>query len=142
MKKKGAVMEFSAERIEDLMSVYRSYIRQCDFIRMPDVYENIVNMPAKRFYVSDIRAALVVASIQRGENVLKEMRESKRKMFKEIYNRVIALKDKEPKLSLSQLCAIVVSQPAPEFYLTPGTAKVMICKERRKWKKKHRKSQL
>ena len=136
MKKKGAVMEFARERIDDLMNAYDSYLEKCKFIKMPDVYKSIVSMPAKRFYVSDTRAALVVASLMRGEPALKGMWQTKRRMYQDIYNRVLVLKDKKPNLSIVQLCAIVVAQPAPEFYITPGTAKVMICKIRREWKKR------
>ena len=32
-----------------------------------------------------------------------------------------------------ELCAKVIAQPAPKFYLTPGSAKVMVCKARKQW---------
>lgn len=131
MKNKGATMEYADERINDLYRAYKEYISHCDYIRMPEVYNAIVNMPAKRFWVSDIRAALVVAAIIRGEAVLDSMWPLKREMYSEIYHRVINLKNLNPNLPISQLCATVVSQPAPKFYLTPGSAKMMICK----WKK-------
>ena len=35
--------------------------------------------------------------------------------------------------SVSELCAMVVMQPAPKFYLTPGSAKMMVCKARKRW---------
>ena len=71
MKHKGAVMEYSMERMNDLMRAYDEYISSCDYIRMPEVYKVIVNMLSRRFWVSDIRAALVVSVMMRGENDLK-----------------------------------------------------------------------
>lgn len=133
MKHTGALMEYSKERSDALMSAYDEYIASCDFICMSDVYKTIVNMQSSRFWVSDKRAEVVVSAIMRGENILKCMRSLKREMYEEIYNRVLMLRKKEPHLSISQLCAIVVSQPAPKFYISPGTAKAIVCKSRKEW---------
>lgn len=135
MKHKGAVMEYSKERIDDLMRVYDEYISSCDYIRMPEVYEKIVNMPSSRFWVSDIRAALVISSMIRGDAHLEDMWPLRREMYEEIYRRVMALREEFPESSVSELCAIVVSRPAPKFYLTAGSAKMMICKNRKEWLK-------
>lgn len=133
MKHKGSTMEYSEERINDLMRTYDEYISSCDYIRMPDVYKHIVEMPSRRFWVSDIRAALVVSAIIRGEAVLEDMWPLKREMYLEIHRRVIELGKQKPNMSISELCSIVVAQPAPKFYLTPGSAKIMVCKARKKW---------
>lgn len=139
MKHKGALMEFSKERLDDLMRVYYEYIASCRHIRMDDVYKCIVNRPSKRFWVSDIRAALVVSAINRGEDCLKEMLPLKREMYMEIYRRVMNMKKKHPDMSVSELCSIVTMQQAPKYYITPGSAKMMICKERKRWIGKKRK---
>lgn len=54
-------------------------------------------------------------------------------MYEEIYNRVFKLQEECPELTISELCAKVIAQPAPKFYLTPGSAKVMVCKARKQW---------
>lgn len=131
MKHKGALAEYSQERSDDLMRAYDEYLTSCDYIRMPEVYNTIVNMPSARFWVSDKRAEVVVSAIMRGENVLQGMWSLKREMYEEIYRRVIALREKKPYLSTAKLCAIVVCEPAPKFYLTPGTAKAMVCKAKK-----------
>lgn len=132
MKHKGSTMEYAEERINDLLRAYDEYISSCEYIRMPEVYSTIVNMASRRFWVSDIRATKVVYAMMRGAK-LSGMRPLKREMFEEIFRRVFELRKKEPDLSVKDCCGIVVSQPAPKFYLTPGSAKVMICKARRKW---------
>lgn len=133
MKHKGALAEYSKERLDDLMRVYDEYLTSCGYIRMPEVYNTIVNMPSTRFWVSDKRAEVVISAIMRGENVLQGMWSLKREMYEEIYLRVIALRKKNPHLSTAKLCAIVVCEPAPKFYLTPETAKAMVCKARKEW---------
>lgn len=138
MKHKGALMEYSQERSDDLMRAYDEYISSCDYIRMHDVYNNIVDMPSRRFWVSDIRAALVVSAMMRGEADLDSMWPLKKEMYEEIYRRVIVMSAdfQHRNRTISELCAMVVMQPAPKFYLTPGSAKMMVCKARKEWIKK------
>ena len=132
MKHIGATMEFSEERMDDLMRAYDEYISSCDYIRMSEVYDRIVNMPSERFWVSDIRATNVICSMMRG-CMLGNMRPLKREMFEEIFNRVVSMRQKYPDMTVSACCSVVVAQPAPKFYLAPGSAKVMICKARKRW---------
>ncbi|MBQ8874693.1 MAG: hypothetical protein IJY60_05240 [Bacteroides sp.] len=136
MKHKGALMEYSQERSDDLMRAYDEYLASCEYISMPEVYNHIVNMPSKRFWVSDIRAALVISAMIRGEANLERMCPSKREMYEEIHSRVIVMRKDYPEKTVSELCAMVVMQPAPKFYLTPGSAKVMVCKARKEWIRK------
>ena len=133
MKHKVAIMEYSQERMDDLMRAYDEYISSCDYIRMPEVYNAIVNMPSRRFWVSDIRAALVISSIMRGDDNLSAMWPLRKEMYEEIYARVLKLKVEYPDLTVSELCSKVIAQPAPKFYLTPGSAKMMICKAKKRW---------
>ena len=125
-------MEYSAERMDDLMRAYDEYISSCAMVRMPEVYCAIVNMAAKRFYVSQTRAEKVLRDMMSGADI-SGMRPVKREMFMEIKRRVEELMARKPKLSLGECCAIVVEQPAPKFYLSPGSAKIMVCKARKKW---------
>lgn len=126
-------MEYSKERMDDLMRAYDEYVSSCNYIRMSEVYKVIVNMPSRRFWVSDIRAALVISAMMRGETDLNAMWPLKKEMYEEIYSRVLALWKEYPELTVSELCAKVIVQPAPKFYLTPGSAKIMVCKARKKW---------
>lgn len=131
-------MEYSQERSDELMRAYDDYIESCEYIRMPEVYNTIVNKPCSRFWVSDIRASLVVSAMIRGEAQLHKMRSLKREMYEEIYRRVMVLREDHPEKSIPELCAVVVMQPAPKFYIEPGSAKIMVCKARKEWIKRKR----
>ncbi|MCM1077767.1 MAG: hypothetical protein NC411_10455 [Bacteroides sp.] len=128
----GSTLEYSEERITALMVEYDRYIASCSYIRMSDVFDHIVNRPCPRFWVSDIRAAVVIAGMLKGGQ-LRNMRPSKREMFQEIFRRVCRLKAAHPSLPLSQLVAEVVSQPAPKFYLSPSSARIMVYKAKKEW---------
>lgn len=132
MKPHGSHFEYEALRNDNLMTVYHEIIVKANYVRMPDIYEMVANSPSRRFWVSEERAAIVVSAMMRGDK-LKKMRPLKREMYNEIYNRAMRLREKYPELPVSQLVAKVVEQPAPKFYLTPGSAKVLICKIRKEW---------
>lgn len=89
-------------------------------------------MPAARFWVSASRAAVVVASINRGD-MLHYMRPNKREMFFEIHRRVMELRKIYSGWSTPKLIEEVLAQPAPKFYLAPGSARVLILKARKQW---------
>lgn len=99
---------------------------------MPDVFKSVVEMPADRFWVSASRAAVVVARIMRGDK-LHSMRPNKREMFFEIHRRFVALRVKNTDWSAPRLIEAVIAQPAPKFYLAPGSARVLILKARKQW---------
>lgn len=139
MKHFGSKMVHSAERSDEMMREYDKLLRELRHIEMPDVYQKIASSPSSRFWVSDTRAALVVATIMKGDNTaLDKMNPLKKEMYLEIYRRTKEIQRTHPHLSLSELCARVVMQPAPKLYLTPGSVKIMVCKAREKWKERKR----
>jgi hypothetical protein len=139
MKNFGSVFEYEQERNRDLMRAYREELANSKFIRMPEIYKAVVDKPSSRFWVSEERAAIVISHMMRGGNI-DNMRPLKREMFKVIYQRVMELKRHHPQLPVYQLVFQVVSQRAPKFYLTPGSAKVIICKIKKRWKKERRRN--
>lgn len=128
----GSTLEYTEERITALMEEYDRYIASCEYIRMSEVFDHIVNQPCRRFWVSNIRAAVVVARMLKGCK-LKNMRPSKKEMFQEIFRRVCKMKEQFPSMPLFQLVAEVVAQPAPKFYLTASSAKIMVYKAKKEW---------
>ena len=132
MKPHGSHYEYEDQRNDNLMEVYHEIIVKANHVRMPDVYEKVANSPSRRFWVSEERATIVVSSMMRGDK-LKRMRPLKREMYNEIFRRVMALREQNTIMPISQLVAQVVEQPAPKFYLTPGSTKVLICKIRKEW---------
>lgn len=129
--------EFEEERNADLMRNFRSLITRCRHIHMPDVYSQLVRLPARRFWVSEKRAAVVVGRMMRGDD-LSDMRPRRAEMFREIYRRTMELRsrDGEDAASISRAVAEVVTGQAPSFYITENTAKAIICRLNRKARRK------
>lgn len=101
---------------------------------MADLYAEIVEWPAQRFYVSEERACSVIKRMQRGIGFLAGMHPLKRMMFVEINRRVAVLQKSQPGRSVRSLCRKVVMQPAPRFYLTSSSAKAILNGYRKKFK--------
>lgn len=124
----GCILEFTNERNKELMKAFRQTISKAEFIDVAEVSETIVNMPCSRFWVSEERALVVVASLLKGKNVLHAMRSTKREMFTEIFRRVVALQKQRPNAPLFELVTKVVNSPAPKFYMKPRCAMEIIYK--------------
>ena len=128
MKYRGCILEFTDERNKELMRAFRNAISQRNFIDISEISESIVNMPCSRFWVSEERALVVVTKLIKGKPVLDSMRPTKRELFTEIHNRVIALQQKHPDATLTELISKVVNSPAPKFYMRPRCAMEIIYK--------------
>lgn len=145
MKRPGATLEFERERNLDLLRAYREQIAiqlsSTGQFSNQKAFREVVNMPAKRFWVSSERALNVVSLIAKGKTP--PMRPTKLAMFQEIYKRVKEERKKHGKIPLTHIVEIVVAQEAPSFYMTPKTARFFIwkikreCYEERKQKLRH-----
>lgn len=132
MKHFGSVMEFTRQRNNDIMRAYRTQLALANYIIMPDIFEKVAKSPARRFWVSEERAAVEVARMLAGKP-FPRMRPNKREMFQEIFRRFLALRDSHPDKSLFELVSVVVHQPAPKFYLTPRTVGEFIYRIKNGW---------
>lgn len=130
MKHKGSKFEYQDERDKDLMRAYHEQIASCDTIVLSDIFRNVVEMPSARFWVSEERAAIVIARMFRGDK-LEKMRPNAREMYFEIYKRVVSEMETYPDKSIAEIIFQVIRQPAPKFYLTPDTARVIVTRIKR-----------
>lgn len=132
MKYIGSYFEYEDERNKDLMRAYKELMESSRELSLRNIYDKLVNMPSCRFWVSEERAAIVVSSIMKGAR-LEKMRPTKREMYFEIYRQVKEARKRRPDASIYDLTFDVVCSPAPKFYLSPGSAKVIIYKIKRQW---------
>ena len=134
--KKGRFFEYRDERNADLLCVFRECVMNSPADEsMDEVYQRIVNSKSKRFWVPEEQASKVVSYMMKG-NKIDYMSDNKRKMFEEIYIRVMKMREENPNIRLFRLVEIIVSQEAPCFYMTSGSAKVIISQIKSKWCKR------
>ncbi len=121
------------------MRCFREKASNVSVLVISDIFDDIVNSPSSRFWVSEERAAIVVTNMMRNKDALSNMKPQKREMYKEIYRQTMkAIADGVPGTLYDIVCGIVRS-PAPKFYLTPDSAKVIYYKYRKKWYERKRK---
>lgn len=137
MKNFGSVFEYEQERNNNLLRLYHQLISEVKFICSEEIYRKMADSPSDRFWVSEERALIVVLQIMKGDTLI-GMGKNKRDMFFEIYRRATIMKQKYPTLSLTKIMFKVVRQPAPKFYLTEGSIKVIISKIKSKWYERRR----
>lgn len=139
MKHKGSTFEYKDERDRDLLRAYREQLMLCETIDLTEVFKKVVLMPSARFWVSEERAAIVIARMFKGDK-LESMKPNTREMYEEIFKRVKDMKEHNPEMSLFDILFRVVRQPAPKFYLTPDSAKVITTRIKRELFNKVQKS--
>ncbi len=133
MKHLGNKYEYERQRDENLMRVYRALLSGAP-ADMPqsDIYQLLVHTPCERFWVSEERAIRVISKMETAYHAtLRHMSAQKRRMYREIYHRSSHLMEQKGMSRREAVCEVVAS-PAPEFYLTPGSAEVILCRIKKK----------
>lgn len=126
MKRFGSTCTYTTQRNKELLLAYREVIRKVEVINLPKVLNIISDMPCSRFWVSEQRAAIILAKLFKGENILCGMRKCKQEMFMKLYLEAICLRQENQKASIFQIAWQVVNSPAPKFYLAPSCIRVYL----------------
>lgn len=125
MKKKGAVSDFTKQRNEELKNAFKAQLYLLGTIPTEELFTRAAKMPASRFWVSERRAAEVISKMLKGDMMF-GMNRKKREMYIEILIRVKEEMRREPGITVTEATFRAVNSPAPEFYLTPKSARVII----------------
>lgn len=133
MKIKGSNFLYENERNEDLMRCFIEKASKVPVLVISEIFDDVVNSPSSRFWVTERRAAVVISNMMRGRDVLSAMKPQRREMYKEIYKRVVDVINTGTRKSLYEIVCDVVSSPAPKFYLTPDSAKIIYYRYKPKW---------
>lgn len=125
MKKAGAICEFGKQRDKELLQAFKEQLHLLGNMPQEELFERARKTTASRFWVSEARATTVIRSMLKGDQIT-TMNPKKREMFFEIYRRVKDILDRNPKAKIPETVFRVVNSKAPEFYLTPKSAKALI----------------
>ncbi len=126
MKKLGSTSDFTEARDKELLRAVRRLVMDPRCKSMTEVYAQAVTEPCSRFWVSERRAAEVISKMLRGVDPDWKSVPLRRKMYQELCRRVIAWREENPGHHLSDAVFAAVNSQAPEFYLTPESAMVIV----------------
>ena len=130
MKKDAQLYE---QKVNEMLSVYRKVAPDC--FSQKQALRRVVEHPASRFFIQGHTAYNKLRHLFNGySSELPVEKECDKRMYEEIYRRVIEMAQQPEHYgkSLSQLCEMVVEQPAPEFYMQPEAFRHILYRERPK----------
>lgn len=125
MKKRNAKCDYIAQRNEDLKKEFIARLGKTDFRRIDDIFPCLAQIPARRFYITEERALILLNQYERNGAWPAAMNKRRIMMMEEIRSRVKALMLKRPKLSLRDAVYEVVNSTAPNYYLTPRSIRTI-----------------
>lgn len=131
MKKRGNHIEHNEERDRDLHRSFMEVLRTATDTPLRDMFGEAARRPSRRFWVSEGRAAIVIGAMIRGESN-RRMNPKRREMYDEIYRRVISKMNADPGLCMTHAVNETIYEEAPEFYLTPESARSIIYRMRQR----------
>lgn len=121
-------LDFQKQRDRDLFSAYERVLKQLGhdarYKSRLEILVMAINSPAKQFYVSSEEAARRVSQLLKG-NELNIRSPYRAEMYREITRRFVALREQHPHIGLRQGVEDIIAMPAPSFYLSPSSAKVI-----------------
>lgn len=123
---------------KDLYHVYELLRRSKYKCRELRLYELAVEQPAPRYYISVYKAYRNIYPLMFGDfSKLRKMKPLKQEMYLALFREVIQLSTKREHSgkSLMHIIPFAIVKPAKRFYISPRSARRIICEY--KWKKKH-----
>ena len=129
MKKKFSTIEYEGERAREVIHACRETMKKVKHINVLDIFAEAVKQPSSRYWVSEDRAIYVMRRMLRGDD-LSYMRQTKRKMFYELFWRFIECKRKHEDAGVCNIVRKIIYTPASSFFLTSASAKAIYYKHK------------
>lgn len=131
VKTKGSISAHLRQRDEALLAAWRRVAAGMDEMDTDEVARRVADSPAPRLFVSEERAAVVVGRMLKGQPV-RLAGAVKREMYELLLYRVRRLMQNGQATTIAAAIRTALAQPAPKFYLTPGSVKVILYRLRRR----------
>lgn len=123
MKRKGNTCEFREKRASELRAAFFS---QEVYSTCEEVMRKTVKTPASRFWVEPERARDVLTRMERNPESVSGMHPERQRMYKALYEKYRSLRLKNPRESKISCVTMAIYSGAPEFFLSPATARTII----------------
>ena len=153
-KERGDISRWRMRRDRELLEVYYAKLRELNG-NTHEAVRQAVSAPCSRFWVDTYTAYNVVLSMMKGTVPRRDKISSRKEMYDEIYRRVLQVMKEHGarkrnigegwctrqglgrrKLDKAECLwdavRIVVTSPAPKFYLSEGSGVVIICKAQKR----------
>lgn len=133
-EKKDSTLRRERDRV--LFDIYADAIRHHNFVSQVEAVEYVRKCMAPRFYIDGDFCNIVINRMLRGLECEK-MGPNGRRKFAELFDRYKKMRaiPEYANLTPQAICDLIVDQPAPEFYISNRTARMVLAREKeRRWK--------
>lgn len=130
--------EIKREKAAALYALYKQGLEQCRFESVNHAAHLIVREPAPCFFISAKRAAILVAQINAHISLI-NTRPTYRRMAWQLWRNLNKYEKEHPDdhSTLQRKMEILVDEPAPEFYISPMSTRLILMSEIRKARRKY-----
>lgn len=133
MKKQGSISDFMEERDTELRDLFLSRSgREAALYTTDHLLERAVKSPSSRFWVDPERARDILSRYSKDAHALDRMLPGRRAMYEALYARYASIRESKPLASMIECVTEAVYSEAPEFFLTPWTARRIVFKRNRR----------
>lgn len=123
MKKKGCISDFTADRNAELR---KAFFNQDVYSTGDAAMKKTLKTPTSRFWVDPDRARDVMSRMEKDPDALSGMKPERQRMYRALYKKYTKIRQKNPSVSKIDATATAIYAGAPEFYITPSTARKVL----------------
>ncbi len=123
MKKKGSKTDYNATRNAELRAAFFS---QDHYSTSDTVMKKIVKTPSSRFWVDPDRARDMMSRMEKDPGALSGMLPERQRMYKALFKKYQKVRLQRPELTRIEAVTAAIYSGAPEFFITPSTARTLL----------------
>ncbi len=123
MKKKGSISDYNAERNAELRA---AFFNQNHYSTSDNVMKKVIKTPSSRFWVDPDRARDMMSRLEKDPDTLCGMLPERQRMYKSLFKKYQKLRRQHPAATKIEAVTMAIYSGAPEFFITPSTARTLL----------------
>lgn len=113
-----------------LFESYSKAIQEHDFANQKEAFDYVRKHAAPRFFSSNMFCESMITKMLNGQPTGLKNPQAVRK-YNELFRRYKQKAEQYPEKTIREICAIIVDEPAPEFYLNRRITQWIIAREKK-----------
>lgn len=123
MKRKGSKCDFTEKRNEELR---KAFFSQDIYSTGDENLRKVLATPTSRFWVDPDNARDVISRVEKNPELLSHMKPERERMYRALLARYVEIRHRYPERSKVACVSMAIYSGAPEFFITPSTARSIL----------------